>query len=108
MKMAEKHGLLQITNRIWLMDLANAIQPISETYFVMYTKQANDIKKAHLLEYYKVAIELQEAFANLLKVILSLTTRGSAFNVDFAGEPKEGISIAAKVQKERGNSLSRS
>jgi len=32
--------------------------------------------------------------------------RGSTFNVDFTGEPKEGISIAAKVQKGKGNSLS--
>jgi len=59
--------------------------------------QANDIEKAYLLEYRKVAIELREAFANLLKVVPSLTTRGSAFNVDFIGEPKEGISITAKV-----------
>jgi len=56
--MAEKHGLPQITNGIWLIDLANAIRPISETYFVMYTKQANNIEKAHSLEYRKVAIEL--------------------------------------------------
>jgi len=34
--------------------------------------------------------------------------RGSAFNIDFIGEPKEGISIAIKVQKGKGNSLSRS
>jgi len=79
------------------MDLINAIQSISETYFVIYTKQANNIKKAHLLEYRKVVIELWEAFANLLKVIPFLTTRGSAFNIDFAEEPKEGISITAKV-----------
>jgi len=79
------------------MDLANAIRPTSETYFVIYTKQANDTEKAHLLEYRKVVIELWEAFANLLKVVPSLTTRGSAFNIDFVGEPKEGISIAAKV-----------
>jgi len=32
--------------------------------------------------------------------------RGSAFNIDFVGEPKEGISITAKVQKEKGNNLS--
>ena len=38
-----------------------------------------------------------EAFANLLKVILSLTTRGSIFNIDFVGESKEDISITAKV-----------
>ena len=74
----------------------------------MYTKQANNTEKAYLLEYRKAVIELQEAFANLLKVVPSLTTRGSAFNVDFAGESKEDISITAKVQKGRGNSLSRS
>jgi len=74
------------------MDLINAIQPISETYFVIYTKQANNTKKAHLLEYYKVVIELQEAFINLLKVVLSLTTRGSAFNVNFVKESKKDIS----------------
>ena len=79
------------------MDLINAIRPISETYFIMYTKQANDTKKAYLLEYRKVAIELREAFANLLKVVPSLTTRGSVFNVDFVGESEEDISIAAKV-----------
>jgi len=79
------------------MDLANIIQPISETYFVIYTKQTNNIKKAYLLEYHKVVIELWEAFINLLKVVPSLTTRGSVFNIDFIGEPKEGISITAKV-----------
>ena len=95
-----------MANRIQLIDLINIIQPISETYFVIYTKQANNTEKAYLLEYRKAAIELREAFANLLKVVLSLTTRGSAFNVDFAGESKKDISITAKVQKGRGNSLS--
>ena len=95
--MVEKYDLLQIANRIQLIDLINTIQPISEPYFVIYTKQANNTKKAYLLEYRKVAIELWEVFANLLKVVPSLTTRGSIFNVDFAGEPKEGISITAKV-----------
>jgi len=79
------------------MDLANAIRPISKTYFVIYTKQANNTEKAHSSEYYKVVIELWEAFANLLKVVPSLTTRGSAFNIDFAGESEEDISITAKV-----------
>ena len=95
--MAKKHNLLQIINRIWLMDLIKVIQPISKTYFIIYTKQANNTKKAYLLEYCKVVIELREAFANLLKVILSLTTRGSIFNVDFIGESKEDISITTKV-----------
>ena len=76
------------------MGLINAIQPINKTYFVIYTKQVNNTEKAHLLKYCKVVIELREAFINLLKVILSLTTRGSAFNIDFIGESKENISIA--------------
>jgi len=42
------------------MDLVNVIRPISETYFVIYTKQANDTKKAYLLEYHKVVIELRK------------------------------------------------
>jgi hypothetical protein len=42
-------------------------------------------------------MELREAFANLLKVVLSSTTRGSAFNVDFAEESEEDIFITAKV-----------
>ena len=95
--MAEKYKLLQITNRIQLIDLINAIQPISETYFIIYTKQVNNTKKAYLLKYCKVAIELQKVFANLLKVILSLTTRGSVFNIDFIKEFKENIFITTKV-----------
>ena len=97
MKMAEKHDLPQMTNGIWLIDLANAVRPISETYFIMYTKQANDTEKAHSSEYCKVAMELRKAFTNLSKVVPSLTTKGSAFNVDFVGESKEDIFIAAEV-----------
>ena len=85
-----------MANRIWLMDLINAIRPISKTYFVLYIKQANDTKKALLSEYCKVAIEPQEAFQNLF-IAVPTTVRGSAFNVDFAGKSKEDISIAAKV-----------
>jgi len=96
-----------MTNGIWLIDLANAIRPISKTYFVLYTKQVNNTKKALLSEYRKVVMELREAFQTLSKAVPT-TARGSAFNVDFVGEPKEGISIAAKVQKGKGNSLSRS
>jgi hypothetical protein len=73
------------------MDFINIIRPISKTYFIIYTK------KAYLLKYRKVVIELREAFANLLKVVPSLTTRGSTFNIDFVGESKEDISITTKV-----------
>ena len=86
--MVEKYKLLQITNRIWLINLINTVQPISETYFVIYTKQANNTKKAHLLEYYKVVIELQEAFQTLFKAV-PITVKGNAFNIDYAGESKE-------------------
>jgi hypothetical protein len=106
-KMAEKYKLPQITNGIWLMDLENAIRPISETYFVLYTKQADNTEKAHSSEYRKVAMELREAFANLSKVVPSSTTRGSAFDADYAGESEEDI-LTTEVQKGRGNSSSRS
>ena len=79
------------------MDLTNIIWPTSKTYFVIYTKQVNNIKKAYLLEYYKVAMELWEAFINLLKVVPSLTTRGSIFNANFVGKSEEDISITIKV-----------
>ena len=95
MKMAEKYELPQINNGIWLMDLANAIRPISETYFVMYTKQANDTEKAHSSEYRKVATELREAFQNLSKVVPT-TARGNIFNVDYVGESEEDI-LTTKV-----------
>ena len=95
--MVEKYKLLQMTNRIWLIDLINIVQSISKTYFIIYTKQVNDIKKAHSLEYCKVVIELQEAFINLLKIIPSLITKGSAFNIDFIEESKGDIFITTKV-----------
>ena len=62
----------------------------------MYMKQANDTKKALLLEYHKVAIELREVFQTLSKS-RTIMVRGNAFNADFTGESKEDISITAKV-----------
>ena len=73
------------------MDLINIIQPISKTYFVIYNKQANNTKKAYLLKYCKVVIELQEVFQNLSKAA-PIMVRGNAFNINFAGEFKEDIS----------------
>ena len=66
---------------------------------MLYTKQVNNTKQAYLLGYRKVVIELREVFANLLKVVLSLTTRGSVFNIDFVREFKEDISITTKGLK---------
>ena len=70
------------------MDLANAIRPINEIYFVIYTKQANNTKKAYLLKYCKVVMELWKAFQNLFKVI-PMTIKGNTFNADYAGKSKE-------------------
>ena len=86
--MVEKYELPQMNNGIQLIDLTNAIRPISETYFIIYTKQANDTEKAYLLEYRKVATELREVFQNLSKVVPT-TARGNIFNVDYAGESEE-------------------
>ena len=77
------------------MDLANTIRPISETYFIMYIKQANDIEKAYLLEYCKVVMELREVFQTFFKAVL-MTVRGNAFNVDYVGESEEDI-LTTKV-----------
>ena len=92
-------------NRIWLIDLVNAVRPISETYFVLYTKQVNNTEKALLLEYRKVVIELREVFANLLtKVDPLATARGNIFNVDFGGSEEDISTTEGDIG--RGNSLS--
>jgi len=72
------------------MDLINTIQPISETYFVLYIKQVNNIKKALLLKYHKVVMELREAFQTLFKAVPIMVKR-NIFNVDYVGESKEDI-----------------
>ncbi len=56
----------------------------------MYIKQANDTKKAHLLEYYKVAMELWEVFQTLSKAVPTMV-RGNVFNADYTGESEEDI-----------------
>ena len=77
------------------MDLINTIRLISKTYFILYIKQANNTKKALLLEYRKVVIELQEVFQTLSKAV-PITVKGNVFNIDYAGESKEDI-LTTKV-----------
>jgi hypothetical protein len=67
MKMAVKYKIPQMSLGLWLTDLAQAVRPLSETYFVLYSKQANDPEKSEPSEYRKVAMELREALANLHK-----------------------------------------
>jgi hypothetical protein len=105
MKLAEKHELPHIRNGRWLQDLARAIRPLSETYGILYTKQARDPQRSKSSEFHKVAMELREEFAELTKKSASSTMRGSAFNADFAGEPEEG-NPATEGQQGGGNDLS--
>jgi hypothetical protein len=78
------------------MDLINTIQLINKTYFVLCIKQANDIKKALLLKYCKMAIKLQEVFQNLFKAIF-MVIKGNIFNVNCIGKSKKDIFIIIKV-----------
>ena len=65
---------------------------------MLYTKQAKNPKESNLLEFHKVAIELREEFITLIKKPAQPSTiRGSAFNVDFAGEPKEGNPATSRL-----------
>ena len=84
------------------MDFANAIWFINKTYFVLYIKQANDIKKTYSSEYCKVAIELWKAFLNLSKAI-PMMVKGNAFNADYARK-SEKDTLTTEIQKGRGNS----
>jgi len=110
MKMAEKYKIPQMSDGIWLQDLAEAVRPISDTYFVLFTEQSNDPNNSEPSEYRKVATQLREAFVNTSKKANPTgTARGSAFNADFAGESEEENPDAAKGQtKGGGNSSSRS
>jgi len=103
MKMAIKYKIPQMSLGLWLTDLAQAVRPLSETYFVLYNKQAKDSEKAEPSEYRKMAMELREALANLPKKGPS-TVRGSTFNTEFGEEdPASGT----EDSKGRGRSRSR-
>ena len=107
MSMAEKYSLPQISKGKWLLDLARAIRPLSDTYAILFTKEAKDPKRSKLAEYHKVAMDLREEFTNLNKKPAQGTIRGSAFNAEFAGEPEEGNSTT-EGQQGGGNTLTNS
>ena len=86
MVMAVKYDIPQMSLGVWLQDLAQAIKPLSETYSVLYSEQANDEEKSKSSEYQKVAIKLREAFHSIPKKPAT-TARGSAFNADFGEDP---------------------
>lgn len=102
MMMAVKYEIPQMSLGGWLQDLVQAIKPLSETYSVLYSEQANDPEKSKPSEYQKVAIKLREAFQSTSKKSAT-TARGSTFNADFGGEDTTGDN----ENKGRGRSRSR-
>jgi hypothetical protein len=106
MELALKYKLPQMSMGVWLVDLAQAVRPLSEAYFVTFTKRANKPKKSDPIEYVKVAMELREALASLSKK-MTTTARGSAFNADFNAD-FAGDDPAGDAEESKGRSRSRS
>lgn len=84
MTLAEKYKLPQMSNGIWLVDIAQAVRPLSDTLYMTYTDQANDKEKSKPSQYRNVARKLREAFQSTSKK--TTTARGSTFNTEFGGE----------------------
>ena len=103
-KLVKKYQLLQIGNSIWLQDITQAVRPLSNTLYIIYMDQSNDPKKNASSEYRKVARKLHKAFQNNSKRFI--TTRGSAFNADFAGD--DPTSNASEIEgRDRSHSQKR-
>jgi hypothetical protein len=88
MKLARKYKLPQASNGIWLIDIAQAIRPLSDTLYMTYADQANDPKKSKSSHYPDVARKLREAFHNPSRKP-TLTVRGSTFNVGSPESPPD-------------------
>ena len=86
----DKYNLRQKDHGMWLIDLARAIRPLSDTLYHKYCEQADrGGKTSNISQYLKVSMYLMTAFQTSAKTTTN-TARGSAFNADFAGEPEEG------------------
>ena len=83
-----KYNMPQMNEGLWLIDLAEAVRPLSESLYTKYYTQAEDDKESVVSEYRKVARHLRELLGNTRKAP-SGTARGSAFATEFAGEPEE-------------------
>ena len=91
MQVAIKYKLRQIDDGVWLQDLAKAIKPFSESLYTKYLSHAGNSEKNGSTRYRKIATELRQALDTFPKKPgPSGTMRGSAFNVDFAGETEDG------------------
>jgi len=100
-ELAIKYELPQMSMGVWLVDLAQAVRPLSEAYFVTFTKRANKPEKSDSAEYVKVAMELREALSSLSKKITT-TARGSAFNADFAVDDPTAEERRSQSRKRAG------
>jgi hypothetical protein len=85
MAMTIMHKPAIVENGVWLIDLARALRPLSEAYFVSYNQQANKKERSDPSTYVEVAMELREALGYTAKKA-STIARGSTFNADFGGE----------------------
>ena len=93
MQVSIKYKLRQIDDGVWLQDIARAIKPFSESLYTKYISHAGNPKKNESTRYRKVATELRQVLEPFTKKGPSTgTMRGSAFNVDFAGETEDGNS----------------
>ena len=84
-----------MSDRIWLQELAEVIQPFSDAYYIKYTTKSNDPQKLRSSEYRRVAKELQEGLIRPSKKA-NTTIRGSTFNADFAEQAIKDYSNTTK------------
>ncbi len=105
MMLGEKYKIPQMSDGIWLQDLAEVIQPFSDAYCMKYTTESNDPQKSRSSEYRRVAKELQEGLRRLSEKA-NATTRGSTFNTDFAEQAIEDHSDTTKGSR-RGKASAR-
>jgi hypothetical protein len=108
MKLVMKHNLPQASKGRWLRDLSRAVRPVSDSYSAKYMRQSKHKEKGDISRYHEVAMQIREDFAELTKKGPSTgIMRGSAFNVDFAGETEEGNPADESPQTVQGSSTSR-
>jgi hypothetical protein len=111
--LGEKYKIPQMSDGIWLQELAEVIRPFSDAYCMKYTTESNDPQKSRSSEYRRVAKELQEGLRIPSKKA-NATTRGSTFNADFAEQatmdhsnttkgPGKGTSARTRRSKRAGS-----
>ena len=85
----DKYKLPQRENGLWLIDLATAIRPLSDTLYHRYREHSKDPEKREFTNYHKLVPEIRDALGETPKKSSNTIARGSAFNTEFAGEPED-------------------